>query len=148
MKKIITVVIIIIRNKEGKYLMSLRVANDPEDKGYLGYWHIPGGGWQKGETMEQTALREAKEELGLEIEVIKKLPRIFDSQRNDWQGKLNCFLCKFVDPNQQIVLNEEASEYKWFLPKEIRDLKSFSSSYDIILEAEKLFNQLSVEERT
>ncbi len=136
--KIVTVVIVVIRNNEGKYLMTLRVANDPEDKGYLGYWQIPGGGWQEGETMEATAVREAREELGIDIKVVKRIPRVFDSMRNDWHGKLNCFYCEMTNPHQKIVLNEEASEYKWLFPEEIKSLKSFPSSYSIVMEAEKI----------
>ena len=135
--KIVTVVIIVIR-QNGKYLMTLRVANDLEDMGYLGFWQIPGGGWQVGETIEQAALREAKEELGVDVEIIQKIPKIFDSMRNDWHGQLNCFFCRIKDPIQKIVLNEEACEYKWFLPEEIKSLKAFPASYSIIQEAEKI----------
>lgn len=142
--KIVTVVLAVIR-QNGKYLMTLRVANDPEDKGYLGFWQIPGGGWQIGETMEQAVTREAKEELGVDIEIIQKIPVIFDSMRNDWHGKLNCFLCRMKDSNQKIVLNEEASEYKWFTFDEIKKLKSFPANNSIIQEAEKI---LSADERS
>lgn len=136
--KIVTVVLAIIRNNEGKYLMTLRVANDPEDRGYLGFWQIPGGGWQIGETMEQAVLREAREELGINVEIIQKIPKVFDSMRNDWRGQLNCYLCKMKNPDEKIVLNEEASEYKWFTFDEIKKLKSFPANNSIIQEAEKI----------
>jgi len=34
-----------------------------------GFWFLPGGGMEKGESVEETAKREAEEELGLKIEV-------------------------------------------------------------------------------
>jgi len=36
-----------------------------------GFWFLPGGGVEQGESIEATAKREAKEELGLKIEVIQ-----------------------------------------------------------------------------
>ncbi len=35
------------------------------------YWVFPGGGVEMGETPEQAAMREAREELGIEVEILK-----------------------------------------------------------------------------
>lgn len=39
-------------------------------------WEVPGGKIEEGETPEQTATREVKEELGVGVEVIRKLGRV------------------------------------------------------------------------
>jgi 8-oxo-dGTP pyrophosphatase MutT (NUDIX family) len=45
------------------------------------YFTFPGGHVDEGETPEQAAVREAKEELGLDVTLIKTIARI------SWQGK-------------------------------------------------------------
>lgn len=130
-------VIVVIR-QHGKYLLTKRVVNDLEDRGFIGYWQIPGGGQEFGETLEETALREAKEELGLDVKIVTFIPRVFDSIRSYWHGLLHCYLCEMSDLKQSIVLNEEASSYRWFTPAQVKQLKSFPQTYLIIQEAEKL----------
>ncbi len=50
---------IIIENEKGKVLLQRRRDN--------GFWGIPGGAMEPGETFEQAARREAKEETGLTL---------------------------------------------------------------------------------
>ncbi len=40
---------------------------------FVGYWALPGGRSEPGETAEQTVLRETKEETGLEVEVVRRV---------------------------------------------------------------------------
>ena len=49
---------------EGRILVVLR-----ESGAYAGYWAVPGGRQQRGETMEEAVQREVLEETGLVIEV-------------------------------------------------------------------------------
>lgn len=55
---------VIIPNEEGKILM---VRQHHEDKDL---WMVPGGGIEEGENSIEAAVREAKEETGLDIDVI------------------------------------------------------------------------------
>lgn len=38
---------------------------------FVGYWALPGGRMDPGETIEQTVVREVKEETGLTVEIVK-----------------------------------------------------------------------------
>lgn len=54
----------IVLEKEGKILLSRR-----QNTGWMdGSWHIPGGGLEEDESLTNAAAREAKEELGIEVE--------------------------------------------------------------------------------
>lgn len=53
----------ILLDSEGRYLLGQR----PEGKPYAGYWEVPGGKIEKGETVFEALKRELQEELGIEI---------------------------------------------------------------------------------
>jgi 8-oxo-dGTP diphosphatase len=40
---------------------------------FVGYWALPGGRAEPGETVEQTIVREVKEETGLGIKIVRKI---------------------------------------------------------------------------
>ncbi len=68
-------VVFVIRNK--KILM---------EKLYYGgryFFSIPGGGIEAGETPEQAAIRELKEECGLDGTIIRKLAEVYSSGRTE-----------------------------------------------------------------
>lgn len=54
----------ILLDGAGRYLLGQR----PEGKPYAGYWEIPGGKIEEGETVFQALKRELQEELGIDIE--------------------------------------------------------------------------------
>ena len=53
----------------------------------MGQWSIPGGGQELGETVRETAIREVKEETGVDIEV-RGLIDVVDSIRADDQNRI------------------------------------------------------------
>ncbi len=59
----------ILLDAEGRYLLGQR----PEGKPYAGYWEIPGGKIEKGETVFEALKRELQEELGIEIQSSEEL---------------------------------------------------------------------------
>ena len=64
-KRPITVVAAgILLDSEGRYLLGQR----PVGKPYAGYWEVPGGKVEKGETVFQALQRELQEELGIQIQ--------------------------------------------------------------------------------
>jgi 8-oxo-dGTP diphosphatase len=54
----------ILLDAEGRYLLGQR----PEGKPYAGYWEVPGGKIENGESEFAALKRELKEELGIDIE--------------------------------------------------------------------------------
>lgn len=58
----------VIRDENGKYLL----VQEAQKKVY-GLWNLPAGLVDKGETIEDAAVREAKEECGLDVELVEKV---------------------------------------------------------------------------
>lgn len=66
---------------------------------FKGYWALPGGRMDPGETIEQTCVREVKEETGLDVVIVRKVgeyhePGIEDDIEYDYYP--TCFLVKVV----------------------------------------------------
>lgn len=106
-------VVLTVVKKNSKILLTKRAESDPEDAGFNNIWQIPGGGLEFGEKPEETAMREAREELGIDIEIVKLIPAIYTSVRGNWQGILIPYSCKMKYEEQEVVINHEASDYRW-----------------------------------
>ncbi len=112
---------------------------DPEDVDYAPFvWHLPGGGIEKDENAETALRREIKEELGAEICTSILIPKTFVDTRRNWQGVFILFLCRLMDYNQKIILNDESEEYRWFTPEEASKLKVLPHTIEMIKEADKI----------
>jgi len=59
----------ILLDTQGRYLLGQR----PEGKPYTGYWEVPGGKIEKGESVFEALKRELQEELGIEIDSSQEL---------------------------------------------------------------------------
>ena len=59
----------ILLDAEGRYLLGQR----PEGKPYAGYWEVPGGKLEAGESIFDALQRELKEELGIVIQSSQEL---------------------------------------------------------------------------
>ena len=66
----ITVKAIVIYHQKILILKRVRPSSDG-----LGYWELPGGGLEYGETPHEALIRELKEETGLDIKIIKPVKR-------------------------------------------------------------------------
>ena len=66
---------------------------------FKGYWGLPGGRMDPGETIEQTVVRECKEETGLDVEIIRKIGEYVEKGIKDdveYEYYPTCFLVKVV----------------------------------------------------
>ena len=83
---------------------------------FKGGWEFPGGKIDAGETPEEALVREIKEELDTEVEVIKLLDTVEYDYPN-FHLSMDCFLCSIKSGN--LVLKEhEAAQW---LTKETLD---------------------------
>ena len=98
----------------------------PEDR-YAGKWEFPGGKRESGETYEDAVLREVREELGIEAEIIKALPVIDYEFRgeNTQLFRLYGFLCKVGKGS--LKMHKEHVEHRWVTLEELKELDILES---------------------
>jgi 8-oxo-dGTP diphosphatase len=76
---------VVVPSEEGHILL-IRRGTDP----YEGYWALPGGFVEVGETLETAAAREAEEETGLEVEIIRLVGVYSDPDRDPRGHNVSC----------------------------------------------------------
>lgn len=118
------VVTAIIRDAEGKILLQKRV--DPDAPAADGKWEFPGGKINPGETPEEAAIRETKEETGITIAITRKIRA---SRNQTWEkkdgSKLSVHvLCYEARPTEEgpRPFDKKVSEIRWFTEDEIDSL--------------------------
>jgi 8-oxo-dGTP diphosphatase len=92
--------------RDGRYLLARR-----RD---IGWWNLPGGGLEAGETVDEGLAREAREEVGVEIEIVR-LVGVYSKPGK--QEVVLTFLCRLRDPQAQPTTSEEVSEVAWVAPE-------------------------------
>lgn len=58
------------------------------------FYAFPGGGLEENETYEEGTIREIKEELGIDVEIVEKL---YENTANKFNKKEIYYLCKYID---------------------------------------------------
>lgn len=83
------------------------------------FWSFPGGRVEKEESVEQGAIRETKEETGIDIKIIKELKsfKILNKEKNRLDI-FHIFFCKPISMKFNIDF-EESLDGKWFKIKDI-----------------------------
>jgi 8-oxo-dGTP diphosphatase len=118
-RKSIVVVLGIIKNKKGEVLLSLR--DDPKFPGAHLKWDLIGGKVEMGESLEETLIREIKEETNLKIKIKKFLPHTicknWDFPDYFQHTLLFCYECKKVSGKLKSN-DKKIKELKWVKTKE------------------------------
>lgn len=105
--------VVALIDADGRILLARR----PSHKTFGGLWEFPGGKVEPNETPENTALRELKEELGIDTWSYCLAPLTFASYRyEDLHQILLLFVCRKW---QGIPLPMEDNELKWVRPSEL-----------------------------
>lgn len=105
----------IIKDSEGKILLLHRNTVNRNQ------WEIPGGKIDEGENPEQTAKREVKEELGIDVQIINK--------NGEKEFSEDGYLMDYVWFDAKIVLGEpklmenKFDKFKYFSLDELKEMK-------------------------
>ena len=110
----------VITDEDGRLLLAKRTDNT--------LWTIPGGTMKPGETIAETAVREVKEETGLDVEVVS-LVGIYSNpnhvvEYSDGEVRQQfsvCFACRYL--GGELATSDETSEVGYFSPDELEDME-------------------------
>ena len=136
-------VVAVIRNNEGKYLVLKR---SDKEIAYPGMYTFPGGKVEDNDTVEETLIKEAKEEANLDLKPGKILLKDKSFIRPDDQTvKVFSYLCE-VENSDNIKISDDFTDYKWVLFKDLKNI-SHVGIEDELLQADKLYKfKLSLKE--
>ena len=122
MKKIDVSAAVIV--KDNKYFIAKR----NKDKHLGGYFEFPGGKQDHNETLEQTVIREIKEELNVDITVDRKLGEEYYSDEKI-NVHLHYFFCTIIKGD---IILKEHEEAAWVSKEEFNKYKFAEGDKDII----------------
>ncbi|MEM5798010.1 MAG: NUDIX hydrolase [Candidatus Aenigmatarchaeota archaeon] len=120
----------ILIEKNGKVLLAKRA-----NKTWHGFWCVPGGHVEEGESIHEAALREAQEEVGSVIIEPKPFMIFVHSvpageRRNPGPHKHTCHVFKGVV--EKVRAGGDVAEVKWFKIQQIKKLKLTSYTKKIL----------------
>jgi 8-oxo-dGTP pyrophosphatase MutT (NUDIX family) len=101
-----------------------------------GVWILPRGRIEKNEHMEETVIREIKEETGIEATIIKKIGIIsysfYSSKDKVTYNKVVHFYLLRLDKQEDFVPNQEIEEKLWVPLNKAKESLSYQAEKDII----------------
>ena len=108
-------VAVVIIEQDGKFLVGKRAS----DKSYGGKWAFVGGKFESGESPEEALRREVREEIGMEVEIVRALPVTDVNFPDGNRFRLYSFLCKIGQGPLNLVAHDEL---RWVTPEELNGL--------------------------
>lgn len=118
----------IVLNSNNEILLALHNA---------GHWGFTKGHVEQGETEEQTAIREVKEETNIDIEINTKYSyRMFYSPKEGVEKEVILFLGKCLNDGIKPQL-EEIKELKWFSIEDAIKTITFDNAKDVLEQLKK-----------
>jgi 8-oxo-dGTP diphosphatase len=119
----------VLVEKDGKFLLGER-----NKENYRGRWVIPGGGVRWGETIQEAAIREIKEETNLDVEIVK--PLCYKEIIATHAGYHAVVFFHLARPkNLDIRVGDDLSRAGFFSIEEMKKLKLAESAEWVLKEA-------------
>ncbi|NRA35532.1 MAG: NUDIX hydrolase [Polyangiaceae bacterium] len=121
-------VVLVIRRADAHYLYVQRAPGES----FPGYWGPVSGGVEPGESLEETAVREAMEEVGI---VVRPIRQLRDGLAKGGAYRLYWLLCEHVSGEPSICAPGEIAAFAWLTREQALALE-FRFDGDVELMAE------------
>lgn len=109
----------VVTDDQGRVLLQRRRDND--------LWALPGGGMEMTDSLPGTAVREVKEETGLDVEIVGLVGTYTDPRHviaysdGEVRRQFNvCFRAQLV--GGELAISDESTELRWVAPSELDSL--------------------------
>jgi len=119
--------------RDGRVLL-VRRARSPAK----GFYSLPGGRVEFGESLHTALRREVSEETGLQIEIVGLAGwrEVLPESKGGGHYLIMSFAARWTA--NDVVLNEELDDYKWLPPGEFGDLKLTGGLFEVVSAANRL----------
>jgi ADP-ribose pyrophosphatase YjhB (NUDIX family) len=113
----------------GRVLLARRAVDPGKD-----LWDLPGGFCEPGETPEEGAVRELREETGADIELTGFLGHVVDTYGPEGDATLNCVFRARLVGDPVLEPADDVAELHWFAPAELpgRDQIAFANTAEAL----------------
>lgn len=105
------------------------------------YWVLPGGGLEKGETHEETATRECKEELGVDVAVLEYFDAVATKYLEQDQENL-FYICRIIGGEIGTGEGPEYQEGDYYEGKHIPEWVSIERFQEIDIRPEAIKDKI------
>lgn len=125
--------------KDDKVLILQRSADETT---YPNLWELPSGKKEESESVEQTLVREVKEEAGIEISAVEQIAA-FNYQIEKEFEVHNCTQINFLATAEKsdVVLSLEHQHWRWISEEEINDYGISESTKEVIRKCFKILKK-------
>lgn len=130
MKKTIRVVAAIITDGS-RFLATQRGYGD-----FKGMWEFPGGKIELGEMPEEALLREIKEELRVDISILRFFSTV-DYEYPNFILNMDCYLCKIVGGNINLTEHQAA---KWLALEDLMTVEWLPADVELVEQLRNCLN--------
>lgn len=124
MKRVDVAYVLLLDEDEKNILLVKNKSKGPS------YYTLPGGAVEKGETLEEAAIREVKEETGLEVQIngVFTISEAFFEERGH-HAIFFTFIGKIIGGEITISLPEEIEEVSWMAVEEAEQYVHLSDEF-------------------
>ncbi len=114
---------------DGMQVLLIKRGNHP----FKGCWALPGGFAEPGETIEETAARELKEEVGVEGANLRLVGIYSKPNRDPRDWVVTAAYAAMLPEGFAVIAGDDAAEARWFNIEDVQAMKNLAFDHNEII---------------